>query len=156
MLFAPPPEYVPLVPTSEKEAQTWRYTTDNPGDGWQKAEFDDAKWASGPGGFGQKGTPGSVVRTEWTTKDIWARRKFELTEVPAGEVVLRVHFDEDAEVYVNGVLAAKLAGFATSYAEVPLSAAARKALKAGANVLAVRARNAGGGQYIDAGLMTAK
>ncbi len=155
-LYGPAPEYVELIPTSEKAPQTWHYTTAQPADTWAKPEFDPKDWKSGPGGFGTAMTPGTVVGTEWTTKDIWARRTFELKEVPTGEVMLRVHFDEDAEVYVNGVLAARLAGYATSYGEVPMTAAAKKTLKAGTNVLAVRARNAGGGQYIDAGLVEVK
>lgn len=155
-LFGPVPEYAELIPTSEKAPQTWKYTTAQPADEWAKPEFDAGAWKEGPGGFGTKMTPGTAVGTEWNTKDIWARRTFELKEVPAGEVMLRVHFDEDAEVYMNGVLAARLPGYATEYGEVPMSAAARKALKAGPNVLAVRARNAGGGQYIDAGLVVVK
>jgi hypothetical protein len=155
-LYGPAPEYAELIPTSEKTPQTWKYTTAQPADDWAKPEFDVGAWKEGPGGFGTKMTPGTVVGTEWNTKDIWARRTFELKEVPAGEVMLRVHFDEDAEVYVNGVLAARLPGYATYYGEVPMTAAARKALKAGTNVLAVKARNAAGGQYIDAGLVVVK
>lgn len=155
-LFGPVPEYAELIPTSEKAPQTWKYTTAQPADEWAKPEFDPKDWKSGPGGFGTATTPGTVVGTEWTTKDIWARRTFELKDVPTGAVMLRVHFDEDAEVYVNGVLAARLAGYATSYGEVPMTAAAKKVLKPGTNVLAVRAKNAGGGQYIDAGLVVVK
>ena len=64
-LFAPPPESRTLVETSAKVAQKWRYTITKPGDDWFKAEYDDNDWAVGEGGFGTKGTPGAVVRTEW-------------------------------------------------------------------------------------------
>ena len=70
--------------------------------------------------------------------------------------MLRVHHDEDAEVYVNGVLAARVSGFTTEYVEVPLTAAGRKALKAGQNVIAIHCHQTGGGQYIDAGLVVEK
>ena len=66
---------------------------------------------------------------------------------------LRAHCDEDGEVFLNGVLAAKLPGYTTEYVEVPLSAATLKTLKVGTNMIAVYAKNAGGGQYIDAGLV---
>ncbi len=152
-LFGPPPVMAELVPTSEKQPQVWKFTADKPADGWEKAGFDAAKWADGKGGFGSKGTPGGVITTEWTGKAIWLRRSFELKELPTGEVMLRVHCDEDGEVFLNGVLAASLPGHTTEYTEVPISAAARKALLKGANTLAVSAKNALGGQYIDAGLV---
>ncbi len=152
-LFGPPPEYREIVPTSENTAQMWRYTIAKPIDGWEKADFDAAKWSEAEGGFGTKGTPGAIVRTEWKTEDIWICRSFELKELPKGEVMLRIHHDEDAEVYINGVLAAKVAGFTTDYVEIPLNADGRKALKAGANVIAIHCHQTTGGQYIDAGFV---
>jgi hypothetical protein len=155
-LFGPPPEFRELLPTSEQAPQQWSIRAEKPADGWEKPDFDDSKWATGNGGFGTKMTPGSVVRTEWKTPVIWLRRSFELKEAPAGEVWLRIHHDEDAEVYVNGVLAAKVTGYTTDYVEVPLNAEGRKALKAGKNVIAVHCKQTGGGQYIDAGLVVVK
>ena len=97
-----------------------------------------------------------MVRTEWKSNDIWLRRSFELKELPKGEVVLRLHHDEDAMVYINGVLAAKAPGFTTGYTEYALTPEGRKALKAGANVIAVHCKQTGGGQYIDVGLEEVK
>jgi hypothetical protein len=151
-LFGPPPEMRPVVETSEKVAQKWRYTTTKPADDWFKPEFDDRDWPEGDGGFGTAGTPGAIVRTEWKTDDIWLRRSFELKAVPTGEILLRLHHDEDADIYINGVLAARVSGFVTEYGPVPMSADARKALKPGKNVLAVKCHQTKGGQYIDVGL----
>jgi hypothetical protein len=155
-LYAAPPEFRELVPTSEKQPQTWRYTTARPADGWEKADFDAAAWKEGPGGFGTRDTPGTFVRTEWKTPDVWLRRDVELKAAPAGEVMLRMHHDEDADVFVNGVLAARVAGYVTDYVEVPLTPAGRAALRPGRNVIAVHCRQTGGGQYIDVGLVEAK
>ncbi|QJW99401.1 glycoside hydrolase family 2 protein [Frigoriglobus tundricola] len=152
-LFGPPPEYRELVPTSEKVAQKWRFTTTKPAAGWEKPDFDAAKWTEADGGFGTAGTPGAVVRTEWKTADIWLRRTFELKDLPKGEVLLRMHHDEDAEVYINGVLALKATGWTSDYTEFPLTAEGRKALKAGANVIAIHVKQTTGGQYIDAGFV---
>src|SRR5262249_46328444 len=104
------PEVVVVVPTSEEKAQKWRYTTAKPADGWFRPDFKAEGWKEGPGGFGTAGTPGAVVRTEWKTNDIWVRRDFELPKVEAKELYLLMHHDEDAEVYLNGVLAAKVTG----------------------------------------------
>jgi beta-galactosidase/beta-glucuronidase len=156
-LFGPPPETVELVPTSREKPRTYRYTLEKPADGWFKADFDAAGWTEAPGGFGTAGTPGAVIGTEWKTPNIWLRRTVELpADLPAGEVFLTLHHDEDAEVYVNGVLAAKVGGYTTDYEDVPISADARKALKPGANVIAVHCKQTGGGQYIDVGLLAVK
>jgi hypothetical protein len=152
-LFGPPPEVRELLPTSEKTGQKWRYTTKEPVKGWEKADYDDAKWTEAEGGFGTQGTPGAVVRTKWDSADIWIRRSFELKDVPTGDIVLRMHHDEDATVYINGVLAVKTTGYTTDYQEFFLSAEGRKALKKGANVIAIHTHQTTGGQYIDAGLI---
>jgi hypothetical protein len=66
---------------------------------------------------------------------------------------LRIYHDDDAQVYLNGVLIAEVPGSNASYAYVPLSAAARAALKPGTNTLAVHAHQNRGGQFIDVGLV---
>jgi hypothetical protein len=152
-LHGPLPEYRVVIPTSEKSPQRWRYTIAKPMEGWQNPDFDDAKWQEGPGGFGTNGTPGAIVRTEWKTDDIWLRRSFELKELPKLDALFRMHHDEDVEIYINGVLAAKLPGYATDYGEYPIRQEARKAMKLGSNTIAVHCHQTKGGQYIDVGLL---
>jgi hypothetical protein len=152
-LYLPPPTVTTVVPTSQKEGLTWRYSFTKPAEGWEKAGFDDSGWKEGPGGFGEKSTPGSAVRTDWKTADIWLRRSVEL---PAGQhegLYLAIHHDEDAEVYLNGVLAAKTNGFVTDYSLIAIDEGALKALREGKNVIAVHCHQTGGGQYIDVGLV---
>jgi hypothetical protein len=150
------PQPVTVVPTSQQKGLTWRYTLEKPEGGWFKPGFDDTAWKEGPGGFGTRGTPGAVVRTEWKTDDIWLRREFTLPERQLGELVLLLHHDEDAEVYLNGVLAARVPGFITEYEETPISVEARAALKPGKNLMAIHCKQTTGGQYIDAGLVEMK
>jgi hypothetical protein len=143
---------VPVLPTADIASGEWQYTTEKPGDDWFAADFNASGWKTGPGGFGEATTPGSKVNTPWKTPDIWLRRTFDVATLPAGELRLRVHHDEDAEIYLNGVLIKKVSGYITEYASLRLSAEARKALKTGRNVLAVHCHQTGGGQYIDVGL----
>jgi hypothetical protein len=155
-LYTPPPpapKVTLLAPTAQPEPVTWRYTTERPADGWFKPDFDAGSWKEGPAGFGTRGTPGAVVRTEWRSADIWLRREFTLPDARFDDLQLSIHHDEDAAVYLNGVLAATLTGFTTDYELAPLSAAAKAALKPGRNLIAVHCRQTGGGQYIDAGLV---
>jgi hypothetical protein len=63
-----------------------------------------------------------------------------------------VYHDEDFEVYINGVRASDGLGGRTVYERLPISPAARSALKPGKNLIAVHCRNTQGAQYIDLGI----
>jgi hypothetical protein len=154
-MYEAPPRITHLVPASDKAAQTWRYTTTAPSATWFDPAFDDAAWQSGPGGFGAMDTRFARVGTEWKTADIWLRRTVDLP-VPAGNLTaphLRVHHDDDAQVYLNGTLVAELPGANSGFTYVPLTGAARAALRAGKNTIAVHAHQTRGGQFIDVGLV---
>lgn len=152
-LYSPPPRFRTLVESSRDVAQTWQFTTEKPADGWQKPGYDAAGWKRGPGGFGEKTTPNSVVRTEWKSNDIWLRRTFELKAAPADEVRALIHHDEDTEIYVNGQLVKSLTGYSVDYGTTRLNPEALKAFQAGTNTLAIHCRQTGGGQYIDVGFV---
>jgi Glycosyl hydrolase 2 galactose-binding domain-like/Glycosyl hydrolases family 2/Glycosyl hydrolases family 2, TIM barrel domain len=151
-MYDPPPVVLHLAQASDRGPQRWRFTTETPADGWMQPSFDAAAWRDAPGGFGASGTRFARVGTEWKTSEIWLRRTFTLSVV-SPNLQLRVFHDDDAEVYLNGVLAAKLPGANSSYAYVPLSADARAALQKGPVVIAVHAHQTRGGQYIDVGLV---
>ena len=72
--------------------------------------FDDQKWKKGKGGFGKKGTPSLRLGADWHTQDIWLRRNFQLNDV-TDRLKLALLYDEDTEVYLNGVLAFSVKGF---------------------------------------------
>jgi hypothetical protein len=150
------PQVRVVVPTSQEKGQQWRYTFEKPAADWFESGFDDSGWKQGSGGFGTRGTPGAVVRTVWNTADVWLRREFTLPEGQLTNPVLSLHHDEDAEIYINGVLAAKVSGFITDYEEVPIRAEARAALRPGRNVFAVHCHQTTGGQYIDVGIVEHK
>ena len=145
-----------VLATSEQTPQTWRYTTEQPAAGWQEPDFDDSGWPAGPGGFGTHGTPGAVVNTVWDTADIWLRQTFNpgpIAPEDLDKLVFRLHHDEDAEIYINGVLAASVSGYTTAYVHLPVSPAGQAALAPNqTNLIAVHCRQTIGGQYIDVGL----
>ena len=139
---------------SSPAATQWRYTTKRPVAGWEKPGFDDSVWPAGRSGFGRIKQSAARVRTAWRTSDIWLRRTFQLKAAPAKPRLIIFH-DEDAEVYINGILAAKLTGHVVDYKSVPIRDAAVKALRRGKNTLAVHCRQTTGGQYIDVALANA-
>jgi hypothetical protein len=145
----PPNPHPDLVPTAQEEPVTWRYTTQQPGDDWQKPDFDDSTWRSGEAPFGQ-GVMG--VRTSWTTSDLWMRRHVTLPRQLAEKLAFTVFHDEDVEIYLNGILAASAPGYTTSYATLPMKEEARAALKPEDNVVAAHVHQTTGGQGIDLGI----
>jgi iduronate 2-sulfatase len=108
------------VPTATPIVDQWRCTLRRPAEGWRRADFDDAGWKVGFGGFGILSTPGSRVGTTWATNSIWLRKSFELKAIPAKPALL-IHHDEDAEVYIDGKPVASLKKFTTKYIVVPLA-----------------------------------
>jgi hypothetical protein len=150
-----PPKIIEVIPTAQKSASQWRYTTRQPATNWTKTEFDASTWKEGPASFGTAGTPGAVVRTRWDTDDIWLRREITLPDKQYPGLQFYVHHDENVEIYVNGVLAAKEGGFTTGYETLRIQPSARELLKPNARVtLAVHCHQTTGGQNIDVGLAT--
>ncbi len=152
--FPPQPVIKEIVATSQDRPTAWKYSLDNPGDRWFEIGFDDRHWKQGMAPFAAPNTPGIRVGTEWKTTDIWMRRIFEWPQTIVGVPKLLVFHDEDTEIYLNGILAAKVGGFTTAYIPVEISELAMKNLKPGENVLAVHCHQTGGGQGIDVGIAT--
>jgi hypothetical protein len=151
-----PPTFVQIVPAADISPAMWRYTTTKPDGDWTKSDFTDSSWLEGKSGFGTPETPGSVIGTTWNTPDIWLRREVNIPKDKLKEVELWLHHDDDVQVYVNGILAARRNGWTTSYDAVPLNEIAREALKPGQNLIAIHCRQNGGGQYVDVGFVDIK
>jgi hypothetical protein len=155
-LYTPPPALTSVVPAADREPAVWRYTATAPPDSWMRPDFDASTWKEGPSGFGRAQTRWGRVGTEWTGTDLWLRRTFDLQTTSFTAPHLKIFHDDGAEVYVNGELAATLSGATGGYMFVPLSEAARTALRAGANTLAVHVHQERGGQFIDVGIVDVK
>jgi hypothetical protein len=61
-----------LVPTSELDGQGWRYVTHRPADEWVQHGFSDGAWNRGKGVFGNYRQYTELVRTEWSSPEIWS------------------------------------------------------------------------------------
>jgi len=131
----------------------WKYTTSQPDKDWYQTGFNATAWNEGPGGFGTVGTPGLQVNSTWDTANIWLRREFSLEPADMTGLELQVFHDEDAEIYFNGVLAAKLALYNTTYESIEISKDALAALHPGRNSIAVHYHQTTGGQGIDVGIV---
>ncbi|MEO6499235.1 MAG: sugar-binding domain-containing protein [Mucilaginibacter sp.] len=145
-----------VLPTAENAAVKWQYTTAAPGEKWMDKAFNASSWQTANGGFGTRETPGARVGTAWNTHDIWIRQVFDLEKISAADInqlMLRVHHDEDCEVYINGMLVASLPGWTSDYENLALSELAKESIKRNQqNVIAIHCVNKTGGQFIDAGL----
>jgi hypothetical protein len=82
---------------------------------WTKPEFDASSWKEGPASFGTDGHAGRGRANALGHGDIWLRRNITLPDKQYSGLQFYVDHDEDVEIYVNGVLAAKERGFTTSY-----------------------------------------
>ncbi|MBO7068107.1 MAG: glycoside hydrolase family 2 [Bacteroidaceae bacterium] len=135
----------------ESSSIQWKYTTSEPASDWYTTDFAATGWKTGTAGFGGSG------RTSWTSSDIWIRRSFKITNLEASqlqELRLWMFHDEDAEIYINGTLTAKVTGYNTSYELWPLLPEGLNALKLDGsdNVIAIHCKQTIGGQFIDCGL----
>jgi WD40 repeat protein/tetratricopeptide (TPR) repeat protein len=144
-----------MVPTSENEAISWRFSTKEPPADWMGEAFDDSAWTTSPGAFGSNGSaPGLVMRTEWKTSDIWLRRRFEWKPDPAVQTLLpRVIHDDGFELFINGQQVLSRQDATTAYNIYPVDAKALSLLKPGTNRIAVHCHSTLGAQYIDVGLL---
>ncbi len=149
-----PPDPNPFIlATSMDEPMLWSYSFDQPAADWFKPEFTAKGWLSGPGVFGNEV---GNVGTPWKSPDIYLLREFLLPETIPAKLTLHVLHDENAEIYLNGVLAAKVEKFVGTYVPLPVSDEAMRALKPGKNSIAVHCHQTIGGQSIDMGISETK
>ncbi|HSY20420.1 MAG TPA: DUF1793 domain-containing protein, partial [Candidatus Acidoferrales bacterium] len=151
-----PPGFVAVIPAADTAPALWRYTTDKPADNWAAPDFDASNWPEGQAGFGRTENASAVVNTAWTTDDIWLRREVELAGGKGDEIFGWLHHDDDAQIYINGVLALRTTGATDTYEDFSFNRRGRDAIKPGKNVIAIHCRNTGGEQYIDFGLVRTK
>ena len=143
------PRYKSIVATGEEQPGRWQYQEEFPGDGWEGPFSPDHKWKTGLSPFGDAR---ARAGTSWTGKDLWIRRKFNLTAIPNGPLVLKLRQDDNAQVLLNGIEIANIKGATGSVVLLPFNEEMKSALKLGENILAVHCLNTGGGAWLDVGI----
>jgi Domain of unknown function (DUF5127)/Domain of unknown function (DUF4964) len=144
-------EYENVVPATDVQSYTVKYTEANPAVGWENETFNDANWKTGKAPFtDDKSTPG----TGWFSKNIWVRRSFTLDKVDYNKWFLKIKHDDNTEVYLNGEKIYSYVGWLGRFENIPIEDAIKQKLKKGKNVLAIHVANTAGGAYLDAGIVT--
>ncbi|HVW61069.1 MAG TPA: DUF4965 domain-containing protein [Puia sp.] len=144
------PSYKSILPAGDEAPYMSKYVMeDKPGVDWAKPGFNDKAWKEGNGPFGDTR---ARAGTAWTGNDIWVRRKFTITALPTGRLMLKIFHDDDAEIFLNGQRISRQRGSNGDYEMIALNDEAKSRLQVGENLLAMHCRNTGGGTWIDAGL----
>lgn len=142
-----------VIKMGKDGGESWTYSTQSPMKAWAQLSFPARKWATGKTPFGSPGVklPGrQAANTEWSTREIWLRKKIVLPpEIVGARVRWHLLHDEPIEIYVNGELFKNSSKATGKY---HYSAGEAKLLKPGENVIAVHAINLEGAGMLDIGL----
>jgi hypothetical protein len=144
-----PVAYRTVVADGETKPYTVKYSETKPADGWEASSFDDKSWKTGTAPFGDDP---KASKTLWKSRDLWVRRTFTYKKsAPINKLILKLHHDDDAEVYLNGEKINVSSGANGDLLPVEIKGDVADKLKDGENVLAMHCVNTGGGAWLDAG-----
>lgn len=142
-----------VVPTGEAGAYPVKYIHSKPAEGWESPNFKGLGWDTGNAPFGDGASSNSIAAPGKFNKEVWYRREFILATGNYNNLKLNISYDDDVEVYLNGVKAFETKGFTTGYVTKNIFAEALRALKPGKNLMAVHCVSPAGGEFIDVGLI---
>ncbi len=136
-----------ILPSSDDQSYTVKYSETQPQEGWQNISFNDASWKNGKAPFSDNK---SSAGTSWRSKDLWVRRTFNLSKTDFNKLFLKLKHDDNIEVYLNGERVYEKIGWIGKFEFLPLD---KSGLKKGKNILAIHIANTAGGAYLDAGIV---
>ncbi len=147
---------IPLV----KLGTDFRYTTSTQsGSSWRTANLSTlASWKTGNAPFGTDNIDGHAPNTSLNVYDsdakLYLRKDFTITTtqydaLAAYDVYLRISYDENPEIYLNGKSIYSASGYTSHYQDVKITDAFQQAALSGNNELAAYDINTGGGMFID-------
>lgn len=146
-----------LAPIAEQGAWSAKYTLEKPSGDWTSPKYNDSKWLDGEGAFGyfNQNRLIPIIRTEWKTGQIWVRREINLDKDLAGkDVFLEFKNDDNAEIYINGILAIKRVYAMNEKVKLPQEIVAT--LKKGKNIISAHCVNKMRNAILDFGLSTSE
>ena len=143
-------KYNTILPASDEVAYETKYTEQEPAQGWMTTGFNDAAWKTGTAPFGDNRTQ---AKTYWKSNNLWMRRSFDLSNTNFKNIYLKLHHDDNVEVYLNGERIYERVGWTGKFVLIPLQDTKAK-LNKGKNVLAIHVANTAGGQWLDAGIVS--
>jgi len=145
-------EILPEIILPMGRQQHWQasYMEKEPAKDWTKLLYDDSSWEKNEAPFGTPEMPS--LGTKWTSKDIWIRRTFELSENSnPNAIYLQYSHDDIFELYLNGKQLVKTAYEWHNNVVLILD---RDLLNwGGKNIIAAHCHNRTGGGYVDFGIM---
>jgi len=145
-----PPVYKTILPASDEQAYQCKYTEKEPSGNWESIKYDDASWNTGAAPFTDDAPR---AKTLWKSRNIWVRRVFTLNDLNIDKLVLKLHHDDNIEVYLNGRKVYSFSGWTSDFKLITLSDKFINKLKQGENVLAIHCENTAGGAWLDVGLL---
>lgn len=144
-----PNVYRNIVAASDEKPYQCKYSESRPADTWTEASFNDNAWQTGTGPFGDDK---AHFPTQFV-KDIWLRREFTLNDLSFNKIFLKLLYDDNIQVYINGTKVYDHGILSGSYHYIPLEEKYSQLLKKGRNVLAIHCENTGGQSSLDAGIV---
>ncbi|TDS09778.1 glutaminase family protein [Sphingobacterium paludis] len=147
------PQYQTIMPRVGEEGKAAvMYTEKAQAKDWQALSFKAADWKEGVLPISDNK---SVSGTFWNSDNIWVRREFSLDKVVQNEpLYLKLHHDDNVEVYLNGKLVFEKEGWNNSFEYFDISSKAKGLLRVGNNVLAIHVKNTAGGRFLDVDLVS--
>ena len=139
-----------ILPASDEASYACQFTETSPLGDWTNISYDDSKWATGKAPFSDDK---DEAKTLWKSKDIWIRRSFSLANINLNKLFLKLHHDDNIEVYLNGDKIYSCNCWNGKFENHPIDDVVKNKLKKGKNVLAIHCANTAGGAWLDAGLL---
>jgi hypothetical protein len=145
-----PKQYKTILPASDEKPYQCKYTETEPIGNWTDLPYDDGNWKAGAAPFTDDK---EQAKTLWTSKDIWVRRTFTLSDLDINKLFLKLHHDDNVDVYLNGKEVYRFKGWTSDFKLVAIQDKFKNRLRKGENVLAIHCANTAGGAWLDAGLV---